>query len=718
MDQTYQNYNSDPPLQQQHVPVQQPWAPMPISNIHLTMFPLANEYLSTAHSMSWGLTSGYYDLNMYHKLVSLSIACLYAVLEEPNLHPFVEIQTRLKLSSLLMDETENYEEADKVLSKGIAVANKSNYYMLNLQLKYASIQAISGSNTKSALRLLQTSISDAQFMGPNVMPTLYALYFLKISILLASSTSHDYTQAIEELDNLENQRGGQKQVACMAYIIHALKLIQNGTTQEAKPLLNTVEEIETEITRQIAEIELNAITHNLQPPIVYRIPVQVTMLRIICQILIAIEGSDTESLERATTELLALMESPSLKEEGIWSKDGKYFLPLASYDDGNSGPGSNMLVVNWITYSEGRILSLIALGIARLRVIDEQRVARQHLLDALNIIKAELAWKSADPTNGSQPPGQPPQSQEPPIPPVISLAAAKRHKDQLRLFQCYTLFYLSIESFLLCQWSDPTYLQELLQTAQLLPPHMNEKFLPQTFYLSGVFFQASGNAHNAIQFYLKIRSHVESGAELFIIATINLILVLEAPQQVRYNTFQMIPLENERAKDTSGAATPSALFRKEIEPWCVSHVSPMIQWAWQLVDFTYNTLQSHNANGGESGDTINGSGRNMNGGNELAIQNKLSLLLKYAMKLNSFQLGSIVAFIGAPRAEPKDRQVALAFRGVNDAYKSRDSLWSWMNGMVLEDLFRKNGNIGMAEKQQQKNEASKRAVESRLNRVD
>lgn len=726
----YNNYNDGPPVQNQPIPVQLHQAPIPTSNSHLTMFPLANEYLVTAHNMSWGLTSGCYDLGMYQKLVALGIACLYAVLEEQNLHPFVEIQTRLKLASLLMDETENYEEADRVLSKGIAVANKSNYYMLSFQLKYASIQAISGSNSKSALRLLQTSISEVQMMGPHVLATAYALRFLKISILLGSSTSHDYTQAIQELVDLESQRESQKQVACLACTIHALKLIQSGATQEARPLLAMAEEIENEVSRHIVEIQNAALAQQMQPPVIYPIVVQISMLRIVCQILLELEACQYESLERSITELGTLMGSPSLKVEGVWSKDGQFYLPLASLVNGNSGPESSMLQVHWITHAEGQILSFMISGIAKLRVAGENRVARQFLRDALRHIKAELAWKSTtDPNSNGGPPSSP--VQEPPAPPIMSLTAAKQHKDQLRLLQCYTLFYLTIENFLLSYWSDPGYLQELLQTAQLLPPHMNEKFFPQTFYLSGVFFQASGNAHNAIQFYLKIRTHVLPGAELFILATINLILVLEAPEHVRYNTFQMIPLENERAKDHGGALTPSAVFRREIEPWCLSHASPLIRWAWELIDYAYNTLP--NASSGRSGqseedqDSIkssqshtqsNGSNGTRDGGNELAIQNKLSLLLKYAMNLSSFQLGSIVAFLGVPRAEPKDRKIALAHKGLSDAYKSRDSLWSWMNGVALEVLFRQNGNIPLADKQLENNARLKKAVESRLNRVD
>lgn len=604
-----------------------------------------------------------------------------------------------------MEETDNYNEADSVLSKGIAIANKSNYYALTLQLKYASVKVISGSNNKSGLRLLDSCLSDAQIVEGNTSAavTLYGLHFLKVSVLFASGAAHDYTQAIEVLNKLENEREQQRQIACMAYVIHALKLIQKRQTTEAKELLDTVQEIEGKVKMDITNAQTYALESNTQPVVIFPIVIQVTMVRIICQVIISLESCTFDRLDRSINELMQLVESPALREEGVWTPEGMFYLPLASSKNGNAGPESTFLAVNWISHTEATILSLIICGIAKLWIASETRAAKKYLLQALQVVKAEASWTLVSPPNG-------PPAKHRPDPPLFSLALANERQDQLRLLKCYTLFYLCIESFLLSQWSDSAYLQELLQTAQSLPPHLNGKFLPQTFYLSGVFFQASGNAHNAIQFYLKLRAHLNREAELYLLATINLILVLEAPDQIKYNTFQSIPLTTERQRDRRGANTPAQLFRYDIESVCVNHVNPMIRWAWKLVDLTYNTV-------GQTSNDSKGT-QAPQSGNELAIQNKLSTLVNYAMKLNCFQLGSIVAYLSTPRADPKERQIALASRGVNDAYKSRDALWMWMNGLALEDLFKQTGKTDMAQRQHQNNEISKKSVETRLNRVD
>lgn len=660
------------------------------SSLHLTFFPLANEFLRTAHTMSWGLVSGVHDITMYHKLVSAAIGCLLAILREPNLPAHVEIQTRLKLASLLIEETENATEADSVLAKGLAVAVKSNHHALTLRLKYATVLAMARSSQRGALRLLDSTLEEAAMVGVSAIDTIYSLQFLRISILLASAgdgTNNnvgDYTRGIQELVNLENQREVQKQVAALAYVMHALKLIQAGKTTEASALLISVTEIEQQVSMDM--------TYNTSQSVIFPIAIQIAFLRVISQIIIALQTAQFGFVDSGLLVELNNLTSSDMFNDGSWSNTGLFLLPLASLPNGNSGPASSTLSINWLSLVEARILASLVTGIAKLRSApeDDARVARQHLQHALEMVRSELQWKSATPEQQQR--GEYPET------PLLSLAAAKAHKDQLRLLQCYTLFYLAIESFMLSQWTDSGNLQELLQTAQLLPPELNEQFLPLTFYLSGVFFQASGNVHNAIQFFLKIRSHVRSERnELYLLATINLVSLLEAPEQRSYNTFKMVLIEDHN--NSTGTTTPSGYFRAQLKRLLIEadYPNPMLKWAYELLDYAYEVLPR---------------------GEEVPIQNKLSALLKYAMTLNCFQLGSIVAYLGAPRAEPVERRLALAQKGLNDAFRTHDAVWSWMNGLFLEEQLRVRGDAQTAQLQAQHNRQFKTLVESRLNRVD
>lgn len=656
------------------------------SSLHLTFFPLANEFLRTAYTMSWGLVSEVHDVTMYHKLVSAAIGCLLAILQEPNLSPHVEIQTRLKLASLLIEETENLTEADSVLAKGLAVAVKSNHHALTLRLKYATVLAMARSSQRGALRLLDKTMEEAAMVGVSAIDTIYSLQFLRISILLASSSEEknvgDYTRGIQELINLENQRDVQKQVAALAYVMHAFKLVQTGKTTEAAGLLISVAEIEQEVSMNM--------TYNSAQSVIFPIAIQIAFLRVICQIIVSLQTAQFEFVDSGLLMELNNLTSSNMFNDGSWGSTGTFLLPLASLPNGNSGPASSTLTINWLSLIEARIMTSLITGIAKLRNAPDgnAREAKQHLQQALETVRSELKWKSATPEQQQR--GEYPET------PFFSLSAAKAHKDQLRLLQCYILFYLAMESFMLSQWTDSGDLQELLQTAQLLPPELNEQFLPLTFYLSGVFFQASGNAHNAIQFFLKIRRHLRSeSSELYLLATINLVLLLEAPDQISYNTFKMVAIEGHDNTTT----TPAAYFRMQLKRLLaqINYPNPMLKWAYELLDYTYAVLPQ---------------------GEEVPIQNKLSTLLKYAMSLNCFQLGSIVAYLGAPRAEPLDRRLALSQKGLNDAFRTQDAVWSWMNGLFFEDQLRRRGDLQTAQLQAQHNEQFKILVEKRLNRVD
>lgn len=60
----------------------------------------------------------------YHKLVATGLGCLDAVLRSGKLAPRAEAKIRLRYAGVLLDETENYEEAETTLSKGISLCER------------------------------------------------------------------------------------------------------------------------------------------------------------------------------------------------------------------------------------------------------------------------------------------------------------------------------------------------------------------------------------------------------------------------------------------------------------------------------------------------------------------------------------------------------------------------------------------------------------------
>lgn len=777
------------------------------SNLHITMFPLVSEYLNVAHSMSWSIVTGRQNIELYRMLISCSIACLYSILKEPNLHPFIEIQTRLKLAAILSEESSNWETADQIVTKGVSLAKSNNYLELAMHLKYASIRAManspmktenstslksSGSNNqghsiKTTLKMLDTAIKEALVVAEefqNACPY-FMFMFQKITVLFNSASNYysglsggmNYiNDALDQLVILENFRGQQNHVAHLAFVVHALKTFQLGVAQdEVIGLLESAKEIEkihgyTPSGSEHAHYDGKMPVPS--PP--QKISYQQTFMRIVTEILVYLERCEVGKLQTVQQELFQLIDSKELcgtasdplsnsgvphsaqffggnsTADGAWPLDS-IEIPIAPYqvtssvNNGsraakNGSFNSTTVSISWLSLSEARILSYMLAGVIQLKLAGKQKNARQFLREALRAIKSELAGiqiivNTDDKNTDTQL-----------TPPSMTLSAAKRHHSRFLILKCYTLFLLALERFLLSKWTDDQYLSELLRTVQSLPHGLiADSFLPLTYYLSGVYFQASGNLHNAIQFFVKIRQHRSVGqdSEMYILATINLVTILEGPDGKKYNSFQTIArmetgsgshgspkrgsskgsiggldVQHSKKEGTESGQknsySPSQYYRKELlKPICMNHPSPMIQWAVHLLEAMYDNKASvEEEEDLYPVDPTNGNSEGRNPKSWLAV------LLSYAMSLNTPQVGTIVACITSPGIDDLNKRKSLLQRGLSDAVSSHNALWGWMNGLLMEILFRQMGDMGKANEQAQKNQDCKAVAEGVLNRVD
>lgn len=907
------------------------------SNIHLTMFPIVNEFLQTAHSISWGVVTGHNDINMYRSLIACAMASLESILKEGNrLHPFIDIQTRLKLASILTSETspENWEEVDRLVNKGISLAKSYRYYGLAMDLKYASIQAMSAATSesvknlsagdngnhytnlmslKSIINMLDTAISEALVLANDTedATSYFSFLILKISILFRSQNAQDINEGIRNLEFLQKFEGSQDHVAHFAYTLHALKLFQMGRNQtiddddednekevarnhqkggkkhldEVQNLLQKSKNIEQnhgysfeQRPESANHSEQTTASMKTPPSPNVAIPSQLLFMRIICETLVHLERCNYEELERAQRELFTLMDSPDLLENtiidpatgakvnlssSVWplntlelslapyisqdKRDARRPIGPTVIQASTGGFQRKTVTISWLSVSEARILSYMLSGLVNLRIREKSKLARRYLKEALKAIKLEISGEVITLTEGNDM-GEGASSSNKinnnndiannsgfkekgtiPPPPPMTLTKANHHYIRLLLMQCFTLFILCLEQFSRSKWKDAEYLQELLRTAQLLPSTgsfseggyndyigVSEKFVPLTFYLSGVYFQASGNVYNAIQFFLKIRQHFTISApssELYILATINLVLILEGSQGQEYNNEKTIRdmevgiskgdgnfsypdnpnnfgyqnsnnnnnnnnkrgnkdnkknhKNNNNNKGDFGmhqkkkgayhsyyyeegmkGLLPAEYYRKELlRPVCKSHPSPMIQWAIQLLDIAYDSdlsvlkqKQSHsggnnegnndkfinnpnNSNNNNANSNNNNKNNNENGKSYLDLKTKLSLLLKYAVILNTPQTGAISSYFCAMGVNSDSKRQALLQRGLSDAYVTHNAIWGWMIGIMMERIYESgissdNIPIDALERQKENNEKMKRSVENQLNSVD
>lgn len=105
-------------------------APMQTSNTQINrpflLISLAEEFFDAAHDLapSVSLSSTCENVEAYEKLIATGLGCLDAALRQVRLSPRVEANIRLRYAGVLYEETENFEEAEKILTKGIALCDR------------------------------------------------------------------------------------------------------------------------------------------------------------------------------------------------------------------------------------------------------------------------------------------------------------------------------------------------------------------------------------------------------------------------------------------------------------------------------------------------------------------------------------------------------------------------------------------------------------------
>jgi len=81
----------------------------------------ADEYVAAARGMgpATAMTLKPADLDQYYKLMATAMGCMETVLKKYNQTPRDEAILRLRYASLLVEETDNTQEIEETLAKGV-----------------------------------------------------------------------------------------------------------------------------------------------------------------------------------------------------------------------------------------------------------------------------------------------------------------------------------------------------------------------------------------------------------------------------------------------------------------------------------------------------------------------------------------------------------------------------------------------------------------------
>ncbi len=87
---------------------------------------LAEEYFAAAHALgpTVASTMSIEFVNKYQKLIATGLGCLESALKNMKLQPRLEAKVRIRYASVLLEETDNFMEAETALSKGIVLCEQ------------------------------------------------------------------------------------------------------------------------------------------------------------------------------------------------------------------------------------------------------------------------------------------------------------------------------------------------------------------------------------------------------------------------------------------------------------------------------------------------------------------------------------------------------------------------------------------------------------------
>ncbi|KAF2165096.1 hypothetical protein M409DRAFT_67387 [Zasmidium cellare ATCC 36951] len=217
---------------------QMPPTPTPANvNYQAVLLGLCDEYISAAYSMSVGLSGAEVsdqDLDTYHSLLATGMACLNSVLSNYHISdPRLEGRVRLRLASLLFEETENDMDAEEVLTKGISLCERARLR----DLKYAMHHLLAriwfkGGKIKAAMKAVDKLIVEVE--KQKLVHWAYTFRFLRVTLGVQTGVTIAETAAL--VKNLSAiietaEHNGHVSVHVMANLLQALIYLRSRTPE-------------------------------------------------------------------------------------------------------------------------------------------------------------------------------------------------------------------------------------------------------------------------------------------------------------------------------------------------------------------------------------------------------------------------------------------------------------------------------------------------------
>jgi hypothetical protein len=532
---------------------------VPSVDYQATLLSLSDEYISAAYSMSTSLAGGEVPgdkLDEYYALLSTGMSCLESVLNNYRiLDARKEARIRLRLASLIYEETDNDMDAEAILSKGIALCERARL----TDPKYSMHHLLSriwfkGGQARAAMKAVDKLIDEVEKL--QLTHWIYAFRFLRVSFGLQADTTH------QEAASLVKHLAA---IGVTASKTHAVAVIIVASALEALVHLRT----HTPDSVDLAQRALAAArTHQLSAE-----------MAAMSQARALLDAADLAchlmrlNHEQATAKLSDLRRNlDDYYEDPEQSKDGCWLLPLSEFatnsDDiecdtsgilKQTSMGQYGLSMSWLTRTQATTLGFLLSGVTAVQKANTEQMPETFLGEGISLNKVTLEHNRE------------------------SLSTASRHalwQDRMRItLQAYVVFSRCARADWETAMKGMGSIRQYIATARVT---LDEDTSVLVDYLDAISKHGLGHLRQALELYrspsLQLPATLDNktipnvnSAHLKVLALLNSILILRK----------------------LGASAEADELLHRVEPMCVmQHSSNGSDYGNRAIESAFHALKS------------------------------------------------------------------------------------------------------------------------------
>ena len=377
-------------IKQQAAPVSSPLTELnssqlpPTPEVHIdyqaVLLALADEYISAAYSMSASLaTSDEEDLcEEYHIFISTAMGCLESVLiNYRQIDNRTEARIRLRLATLMVEETNNVEEVEQVLSKGIALCERSRLSDLKYAMHYLLVRLNLKTSPKAALKAIDKLVQEVEAL--KLMRWVYVFRFLRVTTTLHKSKPVDTSAALKHLTVISTMAESERDISVLvaSSVLEAMSHLKSNNVDAADLA-----------QRAMAAARTHQLSAEMQ-----QLPQLCAMLDFL-DLSYCLTQFQTDKIETKLGQLHANLDT-LIRKPG-WNKDGTFLVETtAPANDevvqdtsgilGRSTSGHATLTFRWATKGQIYALGYMLSGLAKMLKSAESSKAEEFFKEGLKL---------------------------------------------------------------------------------------------------------------------------------------------------------------------------------------------------------------------------------------------------------------------------------------------------------------------------------------------